>query len=355
MEGEIPYKLAPAELLHPRVKIYFQRRDVQSIRLWKDPNTGWTKMHWKDLRGITHLVGGVHRYIKRMHVPRELHKYKRPPNIKNRVNLPSSKAKGKAVDRAFDLWVENGGKMPTQKISKMGKAAIEFCMKRKWVPQASQVPAYLRIPDAVTLGDVLVKDKKDRLILLEIKTGSPYNPQGYMTKNLIKGERVPFTRQVAWHLQILYTRLGVESQGMQIDMHYVLQIHEIRNCDVPNVNLLCPPRWVYKFRNRAIDLITGSEVAQVWTIQENDFMQSILDEEKKKKKKTGNTKPRKKVSWLMSRETRMKHKAEALSKNSKAALAKRKKKKKKRKRTPSQKRVATPLTRKKKRRIIIVE
>ncbi len=191
--------------------------------------------------GGTRQCGGLVQTLKWKYYPKyEDNRSKR--KWKTTKIKGSSAAQGKKVDTQVAAAVE--GRLPAR-VHPMTRALLDYWREEGHQLQAAQVP--VELTDGwlkLTQADLItLHTATGKLWLWEIKSGAPVGfatKQGYFTGILSK---VPATKSNIWQLQLLYTRLALESAGVAISEARVIQIHETRGEEVFTIKVYSQPEW----------------------------------------------------------------------------------------------------------------
>jgi len=249
--NKLIFKSVSKEFLHPNLKNYLSKRIVKSVQY----DTQQRKFVYKSKGGQLQWRGGIHSFIKWRHFGKEAAKIKRRRYKTKKKG--SSITIGKAVDDAIEVVVAGNGERP-RKFNKYAENLLNYLEENGYAVQATQIPVILGNLNRVTTADLITttKDKKG-LILWEVKTGEPVRKRGHFMKSPLGA--VPATRKNHWYLQVMYTYLGLQNMGLEIDSYHVVQIYEYENLGKRTMRVvrLDPKPWVKLFESTAKGWITG--------------------------------------------------------------------------------------------------
>lgn len=200
--------------------------------------------------GCPQLIKGLTGTLERKYYPNYIEASKQKKGVKwsKRAKKGSSKKLGTAVDKHLDTYVKsNYTKTPKHKMTLAIIAYIEETMEHRIV--GSQIPCFISDLNCVTQADLITVDDKQRLWMLEIKTGYPVRRRNMGVIAHVEGN-VPNTTLNHYHLQRHFTVKGLRESGLNIFKGCIIHaFNDAKNPEGITVKKLSNPKWVDKMLN----------------------------------------------------------------------------------------------------------
>lgn len=235
------YKCVAKDQLHPRLLGSLEQGFVKTVRF--------------DGKSYCHegqRYRGIHSAIERRYYPLQWRIKSRHYNTKKRG---SSRAQGKAVERAIDRHVFEGKTLR----QRMAKAVIATWRAMNHEVQAAQWPVLLWRKNICTQVDYLTQDMETgELWMWELKTGWPVCPRSPKRfRNL--PERMPCTPFTRWDMQRAMTHWAlVNDANIPIAASRIIHVWEQKERASPwekgetwraKVKVMEPIDWVEKYKH----------------------------------------------------------------------------------------------------------
>lgn len=238
---------------HPPIKLvkYLALPHIKSISFDKTAKT------YSIIRyGCPQLIKGLTNTLERKYYPAYIEASQRKSQKQSvkwskRAKKGSSKKLGTTVDKHLDTYVKsNYTKVPKHKMTNAIIRYIEDTLKHRIV--GSQVPCFLKDMNCVTQADLISVDDKQRLWMLEIKTGYPVRRRNTGTIAYTQ-ESVPNTTLNHYHLQKHFTVKALRESGLDIYQGCIIHAYNERCKEDGTMGItvkkLSNPKWVNKYFN----------------------------------------------------------------------------------------------------------